>query len=133
MSKVNTTPAMAMADLEKIPIEMTPSDTAIEHQVSQVCTTTMAMQMQLVLLLHALHEYPAAESDDRPPPRRNNQSDEELYGKLKYTMPKFKGDDYPEEYLKWALKVDKIFRVNNFSEAKKVAMASFEFEEYANV
>src|SRR3954466_12864308 len=48
-------------------------------------------------------------------------------------MPKFKGDYNPEEYLKWALKVDKIFRVHNFSEAKKVAMASLEFEEYANV
>ena len=48
-------------------------------------------------------------------------------------MPKFKGDDNPEEYLKWALKVDKIFRVHNYFEAKKVAMASLEFEEYANV
>ena len=33
------------------------------------------------------------------------------------------GGDDPEEYLKWALKVDKIFRVHNYSEAKKVAMA----------
>ena len=48
-------------------------------------------------------------------------------------MPKFHGGDDPEEYLKWALKVDKIFRVHNYSEAKKVAMASLEFEEYANV
>ena len=31
------------------------------------------------------------------------------------------------------LKVDKIFRVHNFSEEKKVAMASLEFEDYANV
>ncbi|KAK1664917.1 hypothetical protein QYE76_053076 [Lolium multiflorum] len=29
--------------------------------------------------------------------------------------------------------VDKIFRIHNFSEAKKVAMASLEFEGYANV
>ena len=29
--------------------------------------------------------------------------------------------------------MDKIFRVHNYSEAKKVAMASLEFEEYANV
>src|SRR3954462_1641769 len=52
---------------------------------------------------------------------------------MKYTMPKFKGEDNPEEYLKWALKVDKIFRVNNFSEAKKVAMASIELDDFANV
>ncbi|KAK1602526.1 hypothetical protein QYE76_008096 [Lolium multiflorum] len=32
----------------------------------------------------------------------------------------------------WALKVDKIFRIHNYSGAKKVAMASPEFEEYAN-
>src|SRR3954470_14364494 len=51
MSKVNTTPAMKMSDMEEIPIEMTTGDTGIEHQVSQVCTTTMAMQMQPVLLL----------------------------------------------------------------------------------
>ncbi|KAK1648935.1 hypothetical protein QYE76_066740 [Lolium multiflorum] len=31
------------------------------------------------------------------------------------------------------LDVDKIFRIHNFSEAKKVAMASLEFEGYANV
>ncbi|KAK1601963.1 hypothetical protein QYE76_027068 [Lolium multiflorum] len=31
------------------------------------------------------------------------------------------------------LMVDKIFRIHNFSEAKKVAMASLEFEGYANV
>ena len=48
-------------------------------------------------------------------------------------MPKFHGGDDPEDYLKWALKVDKIFRVHNYSEAKKVAMASLEFEDYANV
>jgi hypothetical protein len=48
-------------------------------------------------------------------------------------MPKFKGKDDPDTYLSWALKVDKIFRVHNYSEAKKVAMASLEFEDYANV
>src|SRR4051794_14202401 len=37
MSQVNTTLAMAMADMEEIPIEMTTGDTGIEHQVSQVC------------------------------------------------------------------------------------------------
>src|SRR3954447_9515624 len=53
MSQVNRTPAMAMTDMEETPIEMTTGDTGIEHQVSQVCTTTMAMQMQPVLLLRA--------------------------------------------------------------------------------
>ena len=33
----------------------------------------------------------------------------------------------------WDLKVDKIFRVHNYSEEKKVAMASLEFTDYANI
>ncbi|KAK1686522.1 hypothetical protein QYE76_047370 [Lolium multiflorum] len=51
---------------------------------------------------------------------------------LKFTMPKFKGEEDAEAYLSWALKVDKIFRIHNYSGAKKVAMASLEFEDYAN-
>ncbi|KAK1628385.1 hypothetical protein QYE76_002700 [Lolium multiflorum] len=43
-----------------------------------------------------------------------------------------KGEDDAEAYLSWALKVDKIFRIHNYSGAKKVAMASLEFEDYAN-
>lgn len=33
-------------------------------------------------------------------------------------------------YLLWALKVDKIFRLHNFEEEKKIAMASLEFQDY---
>ena len=72
-------------------------------------------------------------NEPRPPPRRNNREEEEIFGKLKFTIPKFKGDEDPEAYLAWVLKVDKIFRIHNFSNAKKVAMASLEFEDYANV
>ncbi|KAK1629282.1 hypothetical protein QYE76_003597 [Lolium multiflorum] len=61
-----------------------------------------------------------------------NQDEENMYGKLKFNMPKFKGEDDAEAYLSWALKVDKIFRIHNYSGAKKVAMASLEFEDYAN-
>ena len=50
---------------------------------------------------------------------------------MKFTMPKFSGGPNPEDYLSWALKVDKIYRVHNYDEAKKVAMASLEFEDYA--
>ncbi|KAK1681447.1 hypothetical protein QYE76_042295 [Lolium multiflorum] len=51
---------------------------------------------------------------------------------INFNMPKFKGEDDAEAYLSWALKVDKIFRIHNYSGAKKVAMASLEFEDYAN-
>ncbi|KAK1648812.1 hypothetical protein QYE76_066617 [Lolium multiflorum] len=66
------------------------------------------------------------------PRRRNLEDEENMYGKLKFNMPKFKGEDDAEAYLSWALKVDKIFRIHNYSGAKKVAMASLEFEDYAN-
>ena len=45
-------------------------------------------------------------------------------------MPKFHGGNDPEEYLSWALKVDKIFRLHNYDEEKKIAMASLEFQDY---
>ena len=45
-------------------------------------------------------------------------------------MPKFSGRNDPEEYLSWALKEDKIFRLHNYDEEKKIAMASLEFQDY---
>src|SRR5215203_2043653 len=76
---------------------------------------------------------PQAARDEGIRPRRRNLEDEEnMYGKLKFNMPKFKGEDDAEAYLSWTLKVDKIFRIHNYSGAKKVAMASLEFEDYAN-
>jgi hypothetical protein len=60
------------------------------------------------------------------------EDEENMFGRLKFTMPKFKGEEDAEAYLSWALKVDKIFRIHNYSGAKKVAMASLEFEDYAN-
>jgi hypothetical protein len=45
-------------------------------------------------------------------------------------MPKFSGGNDPEEYLSWALKVDKIFRLHNYEEEMKIVMASLEFQDY---
>jgi hypothetical protein len=56
---------------------------------------------------------------------------EERFGKLKFTMPKFDGRSDPEDYFTWELKVEKIFRLHDYSEEKKRAMASLEFEGYA--
>nr|XP_025875920.1 uncharacterized protein LOC107278868 [Oryza sativa Japonica Group] len=63
--------------------------------------------------------------------RGRNQPNEERFGKLKFIMPKFEGGSDPEVYLTWELKVDKIFRLHNYSERKKVAMAALEFDGYA--
>ena len=45
-------------------------------------------------------------------------------------MPKFSKSNDPEEYLSWALKVEKIFRLHNYEEEKKIAMESLEFQDY---
>lgn len=41
-------------------------------------------------------------------PHQHRQDDEEKYGKLKFTMSKFKEEQDPEAYLSWELKVDKM-------------------------
>ncbi|KAK1681766.1 hypothetical protein QYE76_042614 [Lolium multiflorum] len=48
------------------------------------------------------------------------------------TCPSSRVKTMPRPTLSWALKVDKIFRIHNYSGAKKVSMASLEFEDYAN-
>ena len=63
------------------------------------------------------------------PHRRGNQV--ERLGKLKFTMPKFERGFDPEAYFTWELKVDKIFCLHNYTEEKKLAMTSLEFDGYA--
>ena len=45
-------------------------------------------------------------------------------------MPKFTRSNDLEEYLSWALKVEKIFLLHNYDEEKKITMASLEFQDY---
>ena len=72
--------------------------------------------------------------EDLPPWQERHQNryfaEELQYGKLKFTMPKFSESNDPEEYLSWSLKVDKIFRLHNYDDEKKIAMASLEFQDY---
>jgi hypothetical protein len=63
--------------------------------------------------------------------RHRGVNQEDRFGKLKFTMPKFDGRSDPEDYFTWKLKVEKIFRLHNYSEEKKLAMTSLEFEGYA--
>jgi Retrotransposon gag protein len=46
-------------------------------------------------------------------------------------MPKFDRGSDPESYLTRELKINKIFCNHNYSEEKKLAMASLEFDDYA--
>ena len=58
----------------------------------------------------------------------NDQPNVEKFGKLKFSMPKFEGTSDPDAYLTWELKVEKIFRVHNYSEEKKMHMAALDFD-----
>ncbi|WVZ95637.1 hypothetical protein U9M48_041371 [Paspalum notatum var. saurae] len=46
-------------------------------------------------------------------PNFNDQPNEEKFGKLKFSMPKFEGTSDPDACLTWELKVEKIFRMHN--------------------
>ena len=52
---------------------------------------------------------------------------------VKVKIPKFLGTYDSEAYLDQEMKVDQIFNCNNFSEEKKMQLASSEFEGYALV
>jgi hypothetical protein len=57
--------------------------------------------------------------------------DEDGLGKPKFTMPKFVGSTDVEEYLNWELKVEKLWRMHEYIEDKKIKLASSEFDDYS--
>ena len=54
-------------------------------------------------------------------------------GNIKKKIPSFQGKNDPEVYLDWEKKVELIFECHNYSEAKKVKLATIEFFDYAIV
>ncbi|EAZ39506.1 hypothetical protein OsJ_23942 [Oryza sativa Japonica Group] len=73
--------------------------------------------------------------DDIHRDNRNRRSarvplDEGL-GKIKTSMPAFSGSGDSEDYLAWEMRCDQIFNSHNYSEDKKVRLASIEFTCYA--
>jgi hypothetical protein len=50
--------------------------------------------------------------------------------RLKFTIPQFHGNDV-EEYLNWELKVEKLWRLHEYTEERKVQLASSKFEGLA--
>ncbi|KAK1613816.1 hypothetical protein QYE76_019333 [Lolium multiflorum] len=63
----------------------------------------------------------------RVPPQ---QQDDGL-GKPKFSIPKFEGGADVEEYLTWELKIEKLWRLHDYTEDMKVKLASSEFDGYA--
>ena len=58
------------------------------------------------------------------------QKDDGL-GKPKFSIPRFEGTTDVEEYLSWELKIEKLWRLHDYTEDRKVRLASSEFDRYA--
>ncbi|KAH6776380.1 hypothetical protein C2S52_013941 [Perilla frutescens var. hirtella] len=94
-------------------------------------------QQQLIILKQAEFEPPQRRDRPRQPyrcalryPSRNNEADS-LLNNIKISIPAFKGLYDPDLYLKWEMKVNKIFECYDFPEVKKVQLAFMEFTGYA--
>ena len=60
-----------------------------------------------------------------------NQAADDGLGKPKFSIPKFDGSIDPEDYLTWELKIEKLWRLFDYPEDKKVKLAASEFDGYA--
>ena len=63
--------------------------------------------------------------------RRVPREDDDGLGRPKLSIPRFEGTTDVEEYLTWELKIEKLWRLHDYSEDKKVKLASAEFDGYA--
>ncbi|KAH9769539.1 Endonuclease [Citrus sinensis] len=52
-------------------------------------------------------------------------------GSIKLKIPSFQGKNDPEVYLEWEKKVELVFDCHNYSEERKVKLATVEFTDYA--
>jgi hypothetical protein len=48
-------------------------------------------------------------------------------GKPKFSIPRFEGGTDVEEYLTWELKIDTLWRLHDYTEDRKIKLASSEF------
>ncbi|KAK1664015.1 hypothetical protein QYE76_052174 [Lolium multiflorum] len=59
------------------------------------------------------------------------QPQDDGLGKPKFSIPKFEGGADVEEYLTWELKTEKLWCLHDYTEDRKVKLASSEFDGYA--
>ena len=52
-------------------------------------------------------------------------------GKPKFSIPKFEGGHDVEEYLTWELKIEKLWRLHDYTKDRKIKLAFSEFDGYA--
>ena len=65
-------------------------------------------------------------------PQPKNNREEDGLGKPKFSIPSFSFDTNDvEEYLTWELKIEKLWRLHDYTEDRKIKLASSEFDGYA--
>ena len=57
--------------------------------------------------------------------------DDDGLGKPKFSIPKFEGSIDVEEYINWELKMEQLWRLHDYTEDRKIKLASSEFDGYA--
>ena len=71
----------------------------------------------------------------QPPPVHHAQCvvqpEDDGLGKPKFSIPKFEGSTDVEEYLTWELKMEKLWRLHDYTDDRKIKLASSEFDGYA--
>ena len=66
-----------------------------------------------------------------PRPRRPREPEQDGVGKVKVTIPPFEGKCDPDTYLEWETKIEHIWSCHNFTDYKKVQLATLEFSGFA--
>ncbi|KAK1694508.1 hypothetical protein QYE76_011205 [Lolium multiflorum] len=59
------------------------------------------------------------------------QPQDDGLGKPKFSIPRFEGTTDVEEYLTWELKIERLWRLHDYTEDRKIKLASSEFDGYA--
>ncbi|KAL4388272.1 hypothetical protein GQ457_09G017470 [Hibiscus cannabinus] len=72
-----------------------------------------------------------ANNQPRLQPRRNVARLDDSFANIKMNIPPFHGKTDLEAYLEWEKKIEHIFECHNYSERKKVQIATLEFTHYA--
>jgi hypothetical protein len=65
-----------------------------------------------------------------PRPRQGAPQEDDVFGRPKFTIPKFLGKD-AEEYLNWEMRIESLWRLHECTDDRKIQLAILEFDEYA--
>ncbi|KAK1698285.1 hypothetical protein QYE76_014982 [Lolium multiflorum] len=116
--------------------------TAMADQMTDIQRTLQTLQLAVDNLTNQQQQ--AEDADDAPSrgdrPRGwaplgrhgRGQDGEDGLGNPKFSIPKFEGGADVEEYLTWELKIEKLWSLHpNYTEDRKVKLASSEFDGYA--